>query len=108
MGLGIMLMRIKLGLPEIRKALLDLNDQSLSVDELRAISRQLPTPEEVCTVRITRIQLQQLVVLLDCPATRLRRRHQASEGRPVLQSDHDHSASLGAAGMHDLPEKART
>ena len=42
-----MLSRIKIGLPEIRKALLDLNDQTLAVDDLRSISRQLPTSEEV-------------------------------------------------------------
>ena len=42
-----MLSRIKIGLPDIRKALLDLNDQMLSADDLRTIGRQLPTSEEV-------------------------------------------------------------
>ncbi len=44
---AIMLSRIKLGFPEIRKALLDIDDSRLSVDDLKAISRQLPTSEEV-------------------------------------------------------------
>jgi len=42
-----MLSRIKLNLEEIRRALLDVDDNKLTQDELRAISRQLPTPEEV-------------------------------------------------------------
>lgn len=46
---AIMLSRIKLGFPEIRKALLDVDDRKLSVDDLKAISRQLPTSEEVMT-----------------------------------------------------------
>lgn len=43
-----MLSRIKMGLPEIRRALLELDDIKLSIDDLRAISKQLPTTEEVC------------------------------------------------------------
>lgn len=42
-----MLSRIKMGLPDIRKALLDLDDSKLSFDELKAISKHLPTVEEV-------------------------------------------------------------
>ena len=42
-----MLARIKLDLPGIRKALVEINDEVLSVDDLRAISKQLPTAEEV-------------------------------------------------------------
>lgn len=45
--LGIMLSRIKIGMSEIRRALLELDDQKLSIDDLRAIGRQLPTSEEV-------------------------------------------------------------
>lgn len=44
---AIMLSRIKLGYPEIRKALLDIDDRGLSIDDLIAISKQLPTSEEV-------------------------------------------------------------
>ena len=46
-----MLSRIKLDLEEIRRALLDVDDGKLTTDELRAISRQLPTPEEVGIVQ---------------------------------------------------------
>jgi diaphanous 1 len=42
-----MLARIKLSLPDIRRALLEIDDQKLSVDELKAISKHLPTPDEV-------------------------------------------------------------
>lgn len=42
-----MLSRIKLGYPEIRMALLDIDDRRLSIDDLIAISKQLPTLEEV-------------------------------------------------------------
>jgi diaphanous 1 len=42
-----MLSRIKLGLPEIKKALVEINDGLLTVDDLKAISKQLPTAEEV-------------------------------------------------------------
>ena len=42
-----MLTRIKLDLPTIRKALLEVDDAKLSVDDLRAISKHLPTKEEV-------------------------------------------------------------
>lgn len=42
-----MLSRIKLKLPQIREALLKLDDEKLSTDDLRAISKQLPTSDEV-------------------------------------------------------------
>jgi hypothetical protein len=46
-SLAIMLSRIKLDLPDIRRALLDIDDVKLSMDDLRSISKQLPTSEEV-------------------------------------------------------------
>jgi diaphanous 1 len=46
-NVGIMLSRIKLTFPEIRRAILEVNDIKLSVDELKAIVKQLPTDEEV-------------------------------------------------------------
>jgi hypothetical protein len=49
-----MLSRIKMGFPEIRQALLDIDDHRLSIDDLKAISKQLPTPEEVCVPLISR------------------------------------------------------
>uniref|UniRef100_A0A0W0GB16 Putative FH2-domain-containing protein n=1 Tax=Moniliophthora roreri TaxID=221103 RepID=A0A0W0GB16_MONRR len=51
-NIAIMLSRIKnLGLSEIRLALLELNDEKLTVDDLKAISKQLPTSEEVIRIR---------------------------------------------------------
>lgn len=52
-ALAIMLSRIKMGFPDIRKALLDLDDEKLSFDDLKAISRQLPTSDEVCILGYT-------------------------------------------------------
>ncbi|PPQ84655.1 hypothetical protein CVT24_006861 [Panaeolus cyanescens] len=46
-NIGIMLMRIKMDHIEIRRALLEINDQALSLDDLKAIGKQLPTPEEI-------------------------------------------------------------
>ncbi|KAJ3522423.1 hypothetical protein NMY22_g11895 [Coprinellus aureogranulatus] len=42
-----MLSRIKLTLPGICNAILELDDSALSIDDLKAISKQLPTREEV-------------------------------------------------------------
>lgn len=42
-----MLARIKLSFPEIRKSLLNIDDRNLSIDDLKTISKQLPTTEEV-------------------------------------------------------------
>ncbi|CCM00171.1 uncharacterized protein FIBRA_02199 [Fibroporia radiculosa] len=50
-NIAIMLSRIKLSLPEIRTALLVIDDSKLSVDDLRAIGRQLPTAEEVTRLK---------------------------------------------------------
>lgn len=46
-GLGIMLSRIKYSLPDIRQALLEINDEKLSIDDLKIIGKNLPSPEEV-------------------------------------------------------------
>jgi diaphanous 1 len=42
-----MLARIKLPYPVIRKAILELDDNVLSVDNIRAIAQFVPTAEEV-------------------------------------------------------------
>lgn len=48
MGMAaIMLSHFKIGFSAIRQALLDLDDATLSIDDLKAISKQLPTTEEV-------------------------------------------------------------
>jgi diaphanous 1 len=48
---AIMLSRIKLTPAEIRKALLDVDDKALSVDDLKAMERQTPTVEEVARLK---------------------------------------------------------
>ena len=58
--IAIMLSRFKIEYSAIRKALLDLDDSVLSIDELKAISKQLPTTEEVC-----KFLLMTLVQLID-------------------------------------------
>lgn len=45
--IAIMLARIKSSLPEVRRALLELDDVTLTIDNLKAISKQLPTSDEV-------------------------------------------------------------
>ena len=42
-----MLARIKLDLPAIRQAILEIDDAKLSTDELKSLCKQLPTSEEV-------------------------------------------------------------
>jgi hypothetical protein len=42
-----MLSRIKLSLPEIKKALLDIDDEKLGIDDLKALCKHVPTQEEV-------------------------------------------------------------
>ena len=46
-----MLSRIKLTPAEIRKALLEVDDKALSVDDLKAMERQTPTAEEIARLK---------------------------------------------------------
>jgi diaphanous 1 len=46
-----MLSRIKLTPVDIRKALLKVDDEALSVDVLKAMGRQLPTAEEAARLK---------------------------------------------------------
>jgi hypothetical protein len=48
---AIMLSRIKLTPADIRKALLEVDDKALSVDDLKAMERQTPTAEEVARLK---------------------------------------------------------
>lgn len=48
---AIMLSRIKLTPVDIRKALLKIDDEALSVDDLKAMERQMPTMEEVTRLK---------------------------------------------------------
>lgn len=49
-----MLTRIKTSLPEIKHALLTVDDEALSIDNLKAIARAVPSPEEVLFFYLTR------------------------------------------------------
>jgi diaphanous 1 len=46
-----MLSRIKLTPVDIRKALLEVDDEALSVDDLKAMERQIPTAEEITRLK---------------------------------------------------------
>jgi hypothetical protein len=46
-----MLSRIKLTPVDIRKALLKVDDEVLSVDDLKAMERQMPTVEEITRLK---------------------------------------------------------
>jgi hypothetical protein len=46
--LAIMLSRIKMDYPQIRKSIVEVDDERLSIDDLKALNKQLPTSEEVC------------------------------------------------------------
>ena len=46
-----MLSRIKLTPADIRKALLEVDDKALSVDDLKAMERQTPTAEEIARLK---------------------------------------------------------
>jgi len=48
---AIILSRIKLTPVEIRKALLRIDDEALSVDDLKAMARQMPTSEELTRLK---------------------------------------------------------
>lgn len=49
-----MLARIKLDLPTIRQAILELDDDKLSSDEIKSLEKQAPTSEEVRLVQAYR------------------------------------------------------
>ncbi|KIK96072.1 hypothetical protein PAXRUDRAFT_32637 [Paxillus rubicundulus Ve08.2h10] len=50
-NIAIMLSRFKIGYPAIRQALLDFDDSILSIEDLKAISKQLPTTEEMNRIK---------------------------------------------------------
>jgi len=50
---AIMLSHFKIGYSAIRQALLDLDDSTLSIDDLKEIGKQLPTTDEVRKYLIT-------------------------------------------------------
>lgn len=46
-----MLARMKLHHSDIKKALLEMDDNRLSTDDLKAISKQLPSQDEISRIR---------------------------------------------------------
>lgn len=44
---GIMLARLKLPIPKIQQAVLAFDDETLTLDDLKALSKLLPTSDEV-------------------------------------------------------------
>lgn len=96
-----MLSRVKIGLSDIRRALLELDDQKLSVDDLRAISRQLPTSEEVRTIEGSRPNAC-LTVYSDHQTEGFWRPQQVGKGRSVLRPNHDHPKAVRTSGVHAL------
>jgi len=48
---AIMLSRIKLPFAEIRRAVLEFDDNRLTMDDLRAIGKHMPTSEEIVRIR---------------------------------------------------------
>jgi diaphanous 1 len=48
---AIMLARMKLHQSDIKKALLEVDDNRLSTDDLKAISKQLPSQDEISRIR---------------------------------------------------------
>jgi len=50
-AIAIMLARMKLHQSDIKKALLEVDDNRLSTDDLKAISKQLPSQDEVSRIR---------------------------------------------------------
>lgn len=46
-----MLSRIKLSFPDLRRALLEIDDARLSMDDLKAIGKHLPSNDEISRIR---------------------------------------------------------
>lgn len=103
-NIAIMLSRFKNNYSTIRCALLDLDSSRLSIDDLRAISKHLPTSEEIARIRdfgdVTKlaksdqyfseiITIPRLAQRLECMIFRLRFELDVSEIRPDLKTIRD-------------------
>lgn len=78
-----MLTRIKTSLPEIKHALLTVDDEALSIDNLKAIARAVPSSEEV--LFFTRPPNLALIVRVAFPYQGVRQLDSIIEGRSVLR-----------------------
>lgn len=84
---AIMLSRIKLSPSQIKVAILSADDNALTVDDLKAIERYVPTDEEVRHMLHARIRLQSNTSTLILPGEEtpgLRSGRTAGKSRPVL------------------------
>ena len=118
-----MLSGIKRELSDIRHALLALDDSKLSIDDLRAISRQLPTAEEVrqspCRYSSPfNISSNQIARLRDFDdVSKLAKADQyffqvcpfafGSAAQLTDSTDHDHTSVVSAFGVHAVSAEAR-
>ena len=100
-----MLARIKLSKSEIRQALLEVDDNRLSTDDLRAISRQLPTQEEINRIR----DFGDLTTLskADQYFGEVSMLWRASDD-PNTGPDNAYPEAIREIGMYSISKKART
>ncbi|OJA17689.1 hypothetical protein AZE42_11865 [Rhizopogon vesiculosus] len=110
-NIAIMLSRFKITPLEIRQALLSLDDK-MSIDDLKAISKQLPSPEEIARIKdfedISKLAkadqylsaimtIPRLPQRLDCMIYRQKLELEIEEIRPDLKIVHDACKELRAS-----------
>ncbi|KAI6135168.1 hypothetical protein EV401DRAFT_885812 [Pisolithus croceorrhizus] len=103
-NVAIMLSRFRKGYSVIRDALLDLDSSQLSIDDLKMISKHLPTIEEITRIKefgdVSRLAkadqyfseimtIPRLPQRLECMTFRLRFELDVNEIRPELKTVHD-------------------
>lgn len=108
-NVAIMLSRFRKGYSVIRHTLLDLDSSQLSIDDLKVISKQLPTPDEITRIKefgdVSRLAkadqyfseimtIPRLPQRLECMMFRLRFELDVNEIRPELKTVHDACGEL--------------
>lgn len=123
---AIMLFRFKISYSAVRQALLNLDDLTPSIDDLMAVSKQLPTTEEVCGPFLTSLQsslmlVAQITRIKDfSDVTKLAKADQFMRSiysyrisseivvlKFVLLSDDDYSQAPAMDRVHDFPPEIR-
>ena len=101
-----MLSRIKLTPVDIRKALLTVDDEALSVDDLKAMGRQIPTAEEATRLKdfedVSKLAKADQFFYQVCLALILR------VHAPMRGLDYGHTKDYRSPAMHGLSAKAGT